>query len=30
MASPPQETREGALFVEKKVKYEEDGDVLWA
>ena len=27
---PAQETREGALFVEKKVKYEEDGDVLWA
>jgi DNA helicase HerA-like ATPase len=25
-----QDTRAGALFVEKKVKYEEDGDVLWA
>jgi DNA helicase HerA-like ATPase len=27
---PEQEARDGALFVEKKVKYEEDGDVLWA
>lgn len=27
---PEQEAREGALFVEKKVKYEDDGDVLWA
>ena len=24
------EAREGALFAEKKIKYEEDGDVLWA
>lgn len=27
---PAQEAREGALFVEKSVNYEEDGDVLWA
>ena len=27
---PEQEAREGATFVEKKVNYEEDGDVLWA
>lgn len=27
---PAEEARDGALFVEKKVKYEEDGDVLWA
>ncbi len=27
---PAQEARDEALFVEKKVKYEEDGDVLWA
>lgn len=27
---PEQEARDGALFVEKKVNYEADGDVLWA
>ena len=27
---PAEEARDGALFVEKKVKYEDDGDVLWA
>lgn len=27
---PGQEARDGALFVEKKINYEDDGDVLWA
>jgi uncharacterized protein len=27
---PGEEARDGALFVEKKINYEDDGDVLWA